>query len=66
MAKGGMCGKGGHAWQRGMHHEGGHVQQRGVCVVKGHVCGEGACMVRGPCVVGGCAWQGMHGRGYAW
>ena len=51
MVMGGMCGEGGHAWQRrgmcgeegGMHGERGHTWQRG----EGDVCGKG-----------GHAWQG--------
>ena len=47
-----MCGKGGHAWQRG------------VCMAKGGVCGKGACVAGGhvwqggACVTGGSACQG--------
>ena len=44
MAKGGMCGKGGHAWQRedmhgergDMHGKGGHAWQRGHVWQRGH------------------------------
>ena len=55
---GGICGEGGHVWQRGgVHGEGegrGHAWQRGVCMAKGGcVCGKGG---------------GMHGEeeGHAW
>ena len=57
----GGCGKGGHAWQRGvcvakgdMHGKGGHVWQRGACGVKG------ACLAGGMCGEGG-----VHGGGGA-
>ena len=53
MAKGGMHGERGHAWQRGacmakggMCGEGGHVWQRGACVAKGGVCGMHAPSLR--------------------
>ena len=59
---GGMHGKGGHAWQRGvcmakggMCGEGGCAWQReGACMVKGGMCGEGGASV----VKGG--MRGMH------
>ena len=61
VAKGGMHGEGGHAWQ------GGHVWWRGACMVKGGVCGEGGFAWQGACMTGGCVWQGgVHGRGHAW
>ena len=61
MAKGGMHGEGGNAWQRGayvakgrhvwqrggMHGEGGHVWLRGVCVVKGGMHGMHGWSLRG-------------------
>ena len=65
MAKGGMFGEGGHAWQggacmakEGMHGKGGHVWQRG-CVWQG----EGTCMAEGACMAGACvsiAADGMY------
>ena len=59
MAKGGICGEGGCAWQRG------HVSQTGACVVKGDMHGEGACVARGPCMAKGACMAngGMHGKG---
>ena len=64
MVKGGVHGKGGHAWQRGgmiskggacmakggMHGKGGHVWRRGACIAKGGMHGESGGM------------HGMHGR----
>ena len=46
-----VCGKGGHAWQKGA------MRDKGVCMVKR------ACMVKGACVAKG----GMCGKvGHAW
>ena len=62
-----MCGKGGHAWQKGGMHGRGHVWQRGACMAGGVWQGEHAW--QGACMVGGCVWQGacmaggMHGKG---
>ena len=53
MAKGGMCGKGGHAWWMGWPVWPGGVHGRG-CVACG-VHGQGVCMT-----------GKMHGRGHAW
>ena len=59
MAKGGMCGEGGHAWQGlvcGRRHvwQEGHAWQGG-CVVWG-MCGRGVCVAgghgRGVCMAG--------------
>ena len=44
MAKGGMHGKGGHAWQGGMH-------SRGACMAGGHAW-QGACVAGGVCITG--------------
>ena len=46
MVKGGVCGEGGHAWQKG------------ACMAKGGMCGkEEACMAKGGvCGEGGHAW----------
>ena len=52
VTKGGMYGKGVHAWQRGHAWRGGTVHGKGgACVEKGGICGEGACVARGR------AWQ---------
>ena len=54
VAKRGMHGEGGHAWQRGVHGKG------GVCMAKGDMRGEGgACVV---CTAGHCA-GGTHPTG---
>ena len=63
--KGGMHGKGGHAWweacmAKGGMHGGGHACQ-GVCVVRKHAW-QGACMAGGACM-GGHAWHEACGRG---
>ena len=61
-----MCGKGGHAWQRG-----------GACVARGTFMAKGACMAKGDMCGRGHAWEGklwwgyawqggMHGRGHEW
>ena len=55
MAKGGMHGEKGHAWQRrgmcgergGMHGERGHVWPRGACMEKGACMAKGGCMAKG-------------------
>ena len=62
VAKGGMHGEGGHAWQKG-----GMCGKRGVCMAKG-----GACVVKGVCVAKGACMvctppstrygQSMHGQ----
>ena len=55
--QGGMCGEGGHVWQRA------------ACIAKGDMYGAGVtCVAEGVCVAaGGMHGRGdMHGRGYVW
>ena len=62
--RGGMHGKGGHAWPRGACQGGMHGM--GACMAGG-VCGEGH-VWQGGHACWGCAWQGvcMAGGGHAW
>ena len=51
VVKGGMHGKGGHAWQRGV------CMARGACMVKGGMRGGWGVIM---CGEGGALWRGMH------
>ena len=64
VVKEGMCGEGGHAWQRGggVHGEGGVPGQRGACVTKGSMHGMHTPHAPSRDMAGQCT-GGMHPTG---